>query len=86
MTACRRLDRKGTAAVTSPDARLTTSEAAAEYRRLYTEYAAAIAHANALLQTEGPDSQSFLAADRDASALWQRLREVQGLATKPAIA
>jgi hypothetical protein len=72
--------------VTSPDARLTIGEAAAEYRRLYTECAAATAQANALLQAEGPDSQSFLQADRHAAALWQRLREVGGLIAKPRIA
>lgn len=77
---------RGTAAVSTPEARLTTSEAATEYRRLYTECAAAIAHASALLQAEGPDSQSFLTADRNAVAQWQRLREVGGLIAKPRIA
>ena len=69
--------------MTTPDARLTISEAAAEYRRLYTEGAAAPAHANALLQAEGPDSQSFRQADRKAAALWQRLRDIGSLIAKP---
>ena len=72
--------------MTTPDARLTASEAAAEYRRLYTECAAATAHANALLQAEGPDSPSVRQADRKAAALWQRLREVGGLAAPPRMA
>lgn len=72
--------------MTTPEARLTTSEAAAEYRRLYAECAAATAHANALLQAEGPDSQSFLQADRNAAALWQRLREIGGLIARPRMA
>ena len=70
----------------TPDARLTTDEAAAEYRRLYTEWAAAVGHANALLQAEGPDSRSFLTADRNAAALWQRLRDIRGLLEKPRMA
>ena len=72
--------------MTTPEARLTTREAAAEYRRLYTECAAAVAHANALLQTEGPDSPSFQQADRNAAALWQRLHEVGELATRSRMA
>jgi hypothetical protein len=71
-----------TAAVTTPEARLTTDEAAAEYRRLYTECAAALAQASALLQAEGAESKSFLQADRNATALWQRLREIRELAAK----
>jgi hypothetical protein len=61
---------------------VTPKEAAAEFRRIYPECAAAIGLANALLQTAGPDSEAFRDADRKAAALWQRLREVQELAGK----
>lgn len=72
--------------MTTPEARLTTDEAAAEYRRLYTECAAAIAHANALLQAEGLNSKAFLKADRNAASLWQRLREIRELAAERRLA
>ncbi len=68
--------------MTDPQAMLTSAEAAAEFRRLYGECTAAIAYANAVLQTDGLESESFIKADRIAMALWQRLREVQGLAIK----
>ena len=68
--------------MTNPDARLTTDEAAAEFRRCYTQFAAAIAQANALLQSEGAESESFRQADRNATAVWQRLREIRELAAK----
>jgi hypothetical protein len=68
--------------MTDPQASLTTNEAAAEFRRLYAECAAAMGSANAALQSEGIDSESFLKADRNAVALCQRLREVQRLAVK----
>jgi hypothetical protein len=69
-------------AMTAAPANLTADEAAAEFRRLYPECAAAIGYANAVLQTDGGDSDSFREADRRAAALWQRLREVQGLMVK----
>ncbi len=72
--------------MTTPDARLTPEEAAAEFRRCYTQCAAAIAQANALLQSEGPESESFRQADRTAAALWQRLREIRELAAKRRLA
>ena len=68
--------------MTDPQAKVTADEAAAEFRRLYTECAAAVAHANAVLQSDGMESELFRKADRNAMALWQRLREVQGLAVK----
>lgn len=68
--------------MTDYQAKLTTDEAAAEFRRLYAECAAAIAYANAVLQSDSMESELFLKADRKAMVLWQRLREVQGLAVK----
>ncbi len=68
--------------MTDPQAMLTRDEAAAEFKRLYSECATAIAYANAVLQTDGMESETFIKADRIAMALWQRLREVQGLAVK----
>jgi hypothetical protein len=65
-----------------PTANVTTDEATAEFRRLYTECAAALGYANAVLQSEGKDSEAFVQADRNAVALWQRLREVQALTAK----
>ena len=68
--------------MTASQANLTAEEAAAEFVRLYPECAVAIGYANAILQTDGQDSESFRDADRRAAALWQRLREVQGLMVK----
>ncbi len=65
--------------MTAPRADLTTDEAIAEFVRLYSQCTAAIAHANAILQSEGNRSEAFLHADRAAAAGWQRLREVQQL-------
>lgn len=68
--------------MTATHANLTAHEAAAEFRRLYAECTAALGYANAVLQTEGAESESFREADRKAAALWQRLREVQGVMVK----
>jgi hypothetical protein len=65
-----------------PQANVTTDEALAEFRRLYTQCAAAIGYANAVLESEGKDSESFAQADRAAAALWQRLREVEALTVR----
>jgi len=72
--------------MTSQPAMLTREEAAAEVRRLYTECAAALGYANAALQAAGMESESFRRADRNAIALWQRLREVQEVAARPRLA
>jgi hypothetical protein len=68
--------------MSAPQANLTIDEATAEFRRLYAQCAAAVAHANAVLQSEGKDSDAFVQADREAAALWQRLREVHELTVK----
>ncbi len=68
--------------MTPTRAEVTADEAAAEFRRLYVECAAAVGYANAVLQSAGTESEAFREADRKAAALWQRLREVQGLMGK----
>ena len=57
-------------------------EKAAEYIRLYAEYAAALAHASAVLESKGMESDDFRQADAAAGALWVRLRDLQGMAGK----
>jgi hypothetical protein len=61
---------------------LLTGEKAAEYKRLYLEYGAAMARATAVLKAKGMDSDEFRQADAAAGDLWVRLRELQGMAGK----
>lgn len=57
-------------------------EKAAEYQRLYAEYAAAMANAAAILRAKSMSSDEFRQADAAAGALWVRLRDLQGMAGK----
>lgn len=61
---------------------ILTGEKAAEYKRLYLEYGAAMARATAVLKAKGMDSQEFAEADAAAGTLWARLRELQGMGGK----
>ena len=69
--------------MTGPVSEVTPEEAAAEFRRLYAQLVAAVATANADLQSAGMSSAPFRRAHDEVARLWQRLREIQGLAEKP---
>jgi hypothetical protein len=62
--------------------RILVDEEAAEYARLYAEYAAAMAYAAGVLKSKGMDSEDFRQADAAAGELLVRLRELQGVAGK----
>jgi hypothetical protein len=59
-----------------------TGEEAAEFQRLYAEYAAAMVNALAILRAKGMSSEEFRQADAAAGALRARIRELQGTAGK----
>ena len=50
-----------------------------EIKAAYAEYAAATAHANAMLQTHGPASPQFASADVASMRLFHRVKKMQGL-------
>lgn len=60
----------------TPD--ILTSEEAAEYQRLYAEYAAAIAKISDALKEHGMESDEFRKADAAAGKLWVKMRELHG--------
>ena len=61
---------------------ILTGEKAEEYKRLYREYGAAVAHAVATLAANGMESEEFRQADAAVGKLYVRLRELQGMAGK----
>jgi hypothetical protein len=62
--------------------RILVGEEAAEYQRLYADYAAAMAYAAGVLKSKGMDSEDFRQADAAAGELWVRLRELRGITGK----
>ena len=55
-----------------------TSEKAAEFERLYSEWAVASANAATVLRTKGMESDDFRKADAVTTDLWMKLRKLQG--------
>ena len=55
-----------------------TSEKAAEFERLYNEWAVASANAATVLRTKGMESDDFRKADAVTTDLWVKLRKLQG--------
>ena len=68
--------------MSSPVSEVTPEEAAVEFRRLYAQLVAVVATANTVLQSAGMRSEAFRDANEEVGRLWQRLREIEGLAEK----
>jgi hypothetical protein len=60
-----------------------TPEKAAEYGRLYYQLVTAVVAAGKVLGTHGMESEEFRKADAEATDLWVKLRELQGMAGNP---
>jgi hypothetical protein len=60
-----------------------TPEKAAEYERLYYQLVTAVVAAGKVLSTHGMESEEFRKADAEATDLWVKLRELQGMAGNP---
>ena len=60
-----------------------TGEKAAEFQRVYAEYAAALAYASDVLTGKGMGSPEFREADAAAAKFRVRLRELRGDAGDP---
>ena len=58
--------------------RIIGPEQGAELKRLCAEHAAAVARAGSIACTKGMESPEFLAADKEAGALWSRINEIVG--------
>lgn len=60
-------------------ARPQTGEPDGDLKQSYADYAQAIAHANAMLQRHGPQSEAFAKADIAGMRLFHRVKKMQGL-------
>jgi hypothetical protein len=61
------------------DRNVIESDERDEPNSLYRDYAAAVQKAAATLERYGVESPQFIEADRAATAIWRRIRDILGI-------